>query len=89
VEQAQRLCSNLNSAGKNCELLVIPKAGHVFNVVDAEQGRIAWEKTIQFLGGHLKKTPPPQFFQPPESKKCRDRKIAIGVFPACFSFWTR
>ena len=31
LEQVQRLCAKLRSAGKNCELLIIPGAGHVFN----------------------------------------------------------
>ena len=59
VEQMERLSQLMRGAGKNCELLVIPKAGHVFNFVDAKQGGIAWEKTIQFLDGHLRKIPSP------------------------------
>lgn len=57
LEQVQRLCAKLRSAGKNCELLIIPGAGHVFNFRDEEKGQIAWEKTLQFLKDHVKRPP--------------------------------
>jgi len=57
LAQAQRLCQTLQSAGKNCELFVVSGAGHVFNFKDKEKGKIAWEKTIQFLDRHLPKNP--------------------------------
>ncbi len=57
LEQGQRLCAKLRSAGKNCELLIIPGAGHVFNFRDEEKGQIAWEKTWQFLKDHVKRPP--------------------------------
>jgi dipeptidyl aminopeptidase/acylaminoacyl peptidase len=49
----ERLCELMRAAGKNCELLVVPKAGHVFNFVDEEKGKMAWEKTIHFLDRHV------------------------------------
>ncbi|MDH4264654.1 MAG: dienelactone hydrolase family protein [Deltaproteobacteria bacterium] len=55
LEQVQRLCAKMRSAGKNCELLTLPGAGHVFNFRDEEKGQIAWEKTLQFLQDHVKK----------------------------------
>jgi dipeptidyl aminopeptidase/acylaminoacyl peptidase len=57
LEQAQRLCRSLHSAGKRCELFIVPAAGHVFNFRDEEQGKIAWEKTIKFLDRQLKGKP--------------------------------
>jgi len=55
VEQSERLCQALKAAGKSCELFVIPGAGHVFNFRDKDQGRVAWERTLQFLDQHLKR----------------------------------
>jgi dipeptidyl aminopeptidase/acylaminoacyl peptidase len=52
--QAQHLCQALHSAGKSCELFVVPGAGHVFNFINAKQGELAWEKTVAFLDGHLR-----------------------------------
>jgi dienelactone hydrolase len=57
LEQAQHLCRSLQSAGQGCELFIVPAAGHVFNFRDEEQGRLAWEKTIEFLDRHLKGNP--------------------------------
>ncbi len=57
LSQAQRLCQALLSAGKSCELFVVPEAGHVFNFINARQGEIAWEKTVAFLDGHLRTKP--------------------------------
>ena len=54
VRQSERLYRDLQAAGKSCELLIVPGAGHVFNFRDEEQGRMAWEKTLQFLDGQLK-----------------------------------
>jgi fermentation-respiration switch protein FrsA (DUF1100 family) len=49
----------MQEAGGRCELFVVPGAGHVFNFLDEEQGKAAWEKTADFLAVHLKggKTP--------------------------------
>jgi len=57
LEQVRRLClcAKMRSAGKNCELLTIPGAGHVFNFRNEEKGEIAWKKTMQFLQDHVKK----------------------------------
>jgi dipeptidyl aminopeptidase/acylaminoacyl peptidase len=49
LEQVQRLCAKLRSAGKNCELLIIPGAGHVFNFRDEEKGRNALFYSIDYL----------------------------------------
>lgn len=54
LSQAQRLCQALHSAGKRCELFVVPGAGHVFNFINAKQGEWAWEKTVMFLDEHLR-----------------------------------
>jgi dipeptidyl aminopeptidase/acylaminoacyl peptidase len=53
VEQAKRLYGAL-PPGKGSELLIIPEAGHVFNIFDQEEGKVAWEKTLLFLSQHLK-----------------------------------
>jgi dipeptidyl aminopeptidase/acylaminoacyl peptidase len=45
----QRLCAKLRSAGKNCELLIIPGTGHVFNFRDEEKGQIALFYSIDYL----------------------------------------
>jgi hypothetical protein len=44
----------MQEAGGRCELFVVPGAGHVFNFLDEEQGKAAWEKTADFLAVHLK-----------------------------------
>ena len=48
---------SLRSAGKSCELLAVPGAGHVFNFLNVEQGEMAWEKTTPFLELHVKRGP--------------------------------
>ena len=53
VQQMERLSQLMRGAGKKCELLVIPKAGHVFNFTDKEKGTLAWEKTLLFLHQYL------------------------------------
>jgi dienelactone hydrolase len=53
IDQAQRLYRALQSAGNPCEFLVVRGAGHVFNFRDKEKGKMAWEKTVQFLDRHL------------------------------------
>ena len=57
LSQAQHLCQALFSAGKSCELFVVPGAGHVFNFINAKQGELAWEETVAFLDGHLRNRP--------------------------------
>jgi dienelactone hydrolase len=57
LEQAQHLYRSLQSAGKRCELFIVPAAGHVFNFRDEEQEKLAWEKTIEFLDRQLKENP--------------------------------
>ena len=54
LSQVQRLCRKMQDAGRNCELLVIPRAGHVFNFLNEKQGKEAWGKTMDFLNAHLK-----------------------------------
>lgn len=54
VEQSRRFCEAMNAAGKKCEALIIPKAGHVFNFINPRQGREAWERTVEFLDRHMK-----------------------------------
>ncbi len=58
-KQSQRLCQALNSARKSCELFIVPGAGHVFNFLNARQGEMAWEKTMQFLERHVPKSSSP------------------------------
>ena len=53
VEQTQRLCQGLKEAKKSCKLMIVPEVGHVFNFLDAEQGRIAWAQTVAFFERHL------------------------------------
>jgi dipeptidyl aminopeptidase/acylaminoacyl peptidase len=59
LEQVQHLCQKMQEAGRDCKLFVIPRAGHVFNFLNEEQGKEAWVKTMGFLDAHLKakKTP--------------------------------
>jgi dienelactone hydrolase len=59
VEQIERLHQAMKAAGKNCELSIVPKAGHAFNFKDEEKGRLAWEKTIRFLDRHMAGKPLP------------------------------
>jgi len=53
VRQSRPFYEDLGSAGKSCELFIVPGAAHVFNFLNARQGEEAWEKTIQFLEEHL------------------------------------
>jgi len=55
LRQSQRFCQAMRSAGKSCELLVVPGAGHVFNFLNVEQGEMAWQETMRFLEQHLQK----------------------------------
>jgi len=59
LAQVQNLCRKMQEAGGRCELFVIPGAGHVFNFLEEEQAKAAWEKTADFLAAHLRggKTP--------------------------------
>ncbi len=57
VDQSRRLCGAFLAAGKQCQLFIVPGAGHVFNFIDARKGELAWEKTVQFLDQHLLKKP--------------------------------
>jgi len=59
LSQVERLCRKMKDATRNCKLFVIPRAGHVFNFLDKEQAKEAWDKTMSFLDAHLKgnKTP--------------------------------
>ncbi len=57
LPQSQRFCRAMRSAGKSCELLVIPGAGHVFNFLNVEEGEMAWARTTHFLEQHLKSAP--------------------------------
>jgi len=54
LSQVQRLCRRMQDAGRNCELFIIPRAGHVFNFLNEEQGKEAWRKTMNFLDSQLK-----------------------------------
>ena len=54
LEQVQHFCKKMQEAGRNCRLFVIPRAGHVFNFLNEEQGKEAWRKTMEFLNTHLK-----------------------------------
>lgn len=54
LSQVQRLCRKMQEAGRQCELFIIPRAGHVFNFLNEEQGKEAWGKTVGFLNLHLK-----------------------------------
>lgn len=59
LAQVQNLCRKMQEARGRCELFVIPGAGHVFNFRDEEQGKAAWEKTLDFLAAHLKREKTP------------------------------
>ncbi len=53
VTQSQRLCEKFHSAGKSCELFIVPGAGHVFNFLNAKEGELAWKETTRFLEKYL------------------------------------
>jgi dienelactone hydrolase len=53
LEQVQRLYQRAQSQGKRWELFIVPRAGHVFNFRDEDQGKIAWQKTMDFLDQYL------------------------------------
>lgn len=62
--QSERLCRKLKAAGKDCELFVVPGGGHIFNFRDKDLAEIAWDETLLFLDGHLKRNP---------HRPCRER----------------
>ena len=53
VEESRRLERALRDRGREVELVVVPGAGHVFNFKDADQARVAWDATLNWLGRHL------------------------------------
>jgi len=55
LEQSRRFCQAMRLAGESCELFVVPGAGHVFNFLNVEQGEMAWQETMRFLGQHFQK----------------------------------
>jgi dipeptidyl aminopeptidase/acylaminoacyl peptidase len=58
LSQVQRLCRKMQETGRKCELFVLPRAGHVFNFLNEEQGKESWLKTMRFLDAHLKEKVP-------------------------------
>jgi len=54
LEQVQHLCQKFHPPEQECELFLVPGAGHVFNFLDEDQAKVAWRKTVDFLGEHLK-----------------------------------
>ncbi len=53
LSQVQRFWRKMGDAGRNCELLVLPHSGHVFNFLNEEQAKEAWANTMEFLKVHL------------------------------------
>jgi dipeptidyl aminopeptidase/acylaminoacyl peptidase len=53
VEESRRLERALRDRARDAELIVVPGAKHVFNFRDAEQGRRAWDATLEWLGRKL------------------------------------
>ena len=43
LEQVRRLCGMFQPPRQKCELLIVPGAGHVFNFIDEEKGKVAWD----------------------------------------------
>lgn len=52
--ESERLAAKLKELGREVELVVVPNARHVFNWMDREQARTAWEPTLRWLDRHLK-----------------------------------
>ena len=55
LEQVQRLCQKFHPPEQECKLFIVPGAGHVFNFIDEDQGKIAWDKTMDFLDEFLQR----------------------------------
>jgi dienelactone hydrolase len=53
VEESRRLERALVDRGRQVELIVIPGARHVFNFRQPEEGRRAWDATLDWLRKHL------------------------------------
>jgi dipeptidyl aminopeptidase/acylaminoacyl peptidase len=53
VEESRRLERALKERGRDVELIVVPGAGHVFNFRQPEEGRRAWDATLEWLKKHL------------------------------------
>ena len=53
VEESRRLERALKERGRDVQLIVVPGAKHVFNFRNAEQGRRAWDATLEWLGKKL------------------------------------
>jgi dipeptidyl aminopeptidase/acylaminoacyl peptidase len=54
LAESERLLAKLKELGREVELVVVPGGRHVFNWLDREQARTAWEPTLQWLDRHLK-----------------------------------
>ncbi len=56
--QVQHLCQEFRPPEQKCELFVVPGAGHVFNFLDEIQGKVAWDKTLDFFNEYPKGNAP-------------------------------
>jgi dienelactone hydrolase len=54
LEESRRLAERLAELGRPVELVVIARAGHVFNFRDRRQAAVAWDATLAFLDRHLR-----------------------------------
>jgi dipeptidyl aminopeptidase/acylaminoacyl peptidase len=54
LAESERLFAKLKELGREVELVVVPDGRHVFNWMDREQARSAWEATLRWLDRHLK-----------------------------------
>lgn len=54
LEESQRLQQKLAELHKPVDLLVVPGGVHIFNFRQAEQGRFAWNYTLEWLDGVLR-----------------------------------
>jgi dipeptidyl aminopeptidase/acylaminoacyl peptidase len=54
LAESERLFTRLKELGREVELVVVPNGRHVFNWLDREQARTAWEPTLRWLDRHLK-----------------------------------
>ena len=53
IEESQRLKQRLDEFGKQCELLVVAGAVHIFNFRQEPQAREAWMHTLEWLKRYL------------------------------------
>lgn len=79
LAESERLVARLKELGREVELVVVPDAGHVFNWMDREQARTAWEPTLRWLDRHLKPAQTPRTTTRHGGQRSSSRRTGNGL----------